>query len=658
MEELFLEVLNRSIAAGWMIAAVILVRLLLKNAPRRSFCLLWGLVGVRLVCPISLESVFSLIPSARTVPPQVAWEAVPQVDSGVAAVDLAVNRVLAGAAPDPAASVNPLQIWIFAAAVLWAAGMIAMALYGVVSWLRLRKKVAESVLLEGQVWICDQIPSPFLLGIFRPRIYLPSGLGKEEIPYVLAHEHAHLKGRDHWWKPLGFLILAVHWFNPLCWLAYGMFCRDLELACDQRVVRDWDLPRRKAYSQALLACSAPRSFLGAAPLAFGETGVQGRIRAVLENRKAGAVLIGAAAVACLVVALCFLTNPKEESTPSTQPDPAGASSQSEAYSAGEEPADSVIPLTQESADRFIQDTLSSLVMGSDGTLSFTVPQDIPVDEEGKTQPAITLSASFSPEPGTFSVQTLLDVETGWTRGQTYRGRLEEDRGELVQVTFAVFFITQEGPDTWRQYAANYLELTPPFAYDTAPTVEKASAAVRISGEETILDYRFQNAQGASVSLKLPDGWTVQAAPEEGEARYDAQPPAAVLLRDGQQAGTLCLYPFAVPTLAELEGVDPASSQLPMQIFATTSLGNHQGYEDYQVRKSWDTGAAATAIWWWQDLSQGGTAVNIPRQDQGCVLAYDWAVMPYYTEILLEPGTLTEEQLADLAGSMVIAPVQP
>ena len=654
MEKVFLAVVNMSVAAGWMILAVAAVRLLLRKAPRRIFCLLWGLVGVRLACPISLESVFSLLPTAQTVSPEIVLAVRPQLSSGVAPVDLAVNRLLLEAAPDPSASVNPLQIWAFVAAAVWLAGVGALVLWGLVSDLRLRRRVREGVPLEGRVWICDRVDTPFLLGIFRPRIILPSSLGEEERPYVLAHEKAHLERRDHWWKPLGWLLLTVHWFNPLCWLAYGLFCRDLELACDQKVVGGWELPRRKAYSQALLACSAPRFFPGGAPLAFGETGVRQRIRAVLENRQAGVWLRVAGAAVCLGVAVCFLTDP-----PGTGEEPVRSSLGEEgplAETAGTAARPSreegeTVPLTQETARQCIRETLSTLVVGSDGTVSFTLPETLPTDEAGATRLTITLNATFAPEPGTGWVQSLLDWETRWTGGQTYRGVLDQDHGELTQVMLRVAFMTQAGENQYQEYAAGFLELTAPFPYDTLPAGEEASVSVEGEGGDTLLRYRFQNREGAAISLPLPQGWT--AVPGE-DAAAGGYPPAVALLREGELAGTFCLYPLGSGDPAVLEEVDPASPQLPMAIFAALSLGNHQGYEGYQVQRSWATGAAAIALWRWQDLTQEGPAAAIPWQETDCVLAYDWAVMPYFAELrTAAPGLLSAGQLEAVAEGLAI-----
>ena len=313
MTDIFLGFLNRSLAAGILILAVVLVRLVFKKAPRWLLCALWALAAVRLVCPVSIESVLSLIPSAEPVQPEIIVSAQPAITSGIPAVDAIVNPPLAAAfTPSPAQSANPLQIWTFLAACVWLAGIAALLLYAAVSALRLRLRVRTAVRLEGKVYQSEFVSSPFILGVIRPRIYLPFGLEAGAQAMVLAHERAHLRRGDQLWKPLGYLILAAYWFNPLCWLAYILFCRDIEAACDEKVVRELGEGCKAAYSRALLACSVPRKLITACPLAFGETGVKARIRSVLNYKKPAFWLVLAAVLVSAAVAVCFLTDPKRE----------------------------------------------------------------------------------------------------------------------------------------------------------------------------------------------------------------------------------------------------------------------------------------------------------------------------------------------------------
>lgn len=315
MAEIFQKALNMSIAAGWLILAVIALRLLLRRAPKRFRLLLWAVVGLRLALPWSIESALSLIPSAQTLPEGIMLERAPVLDTGISALNGAINPGFTAAfTPELGASANPLQVLLPIAAALWMLGAAAMLLWALVSWLRLRKRVREAVRLEENVYECE-IASPFVLGLFRPRIYLPFSLENGERELVLAHERAHITAGDHIIKPLGWLLLAAHWYNPLVWLAYALFCRDIELACDERVVRSLSLSDRADYSQALLDLSRPRGGVRACPLAFGESSVKGRVKSVLCYKKPAFWLVLLAVVVCVGAAVCFLTDPKEEAEP-------------------------------------------------------------------------------------------------------------------------------------------------------------------------------------------------------------------------------------------------------------------------------------------------------------------------------------------------------
>lgn len=314
MDAVFLRLLNMSMTAGWLILAVTFVRLLLKKAPKWISCALWGIAAVRLICPFSLESSLSLIPSGEFLSPEtVQFAQEPFIDSGISYIDAAVNPAFGSSlAPAPGASVNPLQVWMLFGGILWGIGLAVMISYALASVWRMRRKVREAVPLRENIFLCDQAASPFILGIVRPRIYLPSGMEEIQRVPVLAHERAHLTRRDHWWKPLAYLLLSVYWFHPLVWAAYLLFCRDLELACDEKVIRAMDLEERKAYSRALVACSLPKRIVPACPLAFGEVGIKERVKKILYYKKPGFWITLGAAAACILVTICFLTNPKKD----------------------------------------------------------------------------------------------------------------------------------------------------------------------------------------------------------------------------------------------------------------------------------------------------------------------------------------------------------
>ena len=314
MSGIFLKLLNLSISASWLVLVVLALRLVLKRAPKWVNVLLWGMVALRLMLPFSIESALSLIPSAETLSPEVVqFDPAPTITSGVEFIDNAVNPSLSESfAAAPLASVNPLYVWIYLAGWVWLIGLAAMLAYALVSYLRLRRRVSASIPLRESIYVCDEVPSPFILGIVRPRIYLPSALDEAQRGSVLSHERAHLARHDHWWKPLGFALLAVYWFNPLLWLAYTLLCRDIELACDERVLRGMDAGQVKDYSSALLACSVPRRMLAACPLAFGEVGVGARVKNALRYKKPAFWVVAASVAVCVVVAVCFLTNPRTD----------------------------------------------------------------------------------------------------------------------------------------------------------------------------------------------------------------------------------------------------------------------------------------------------------------------------------------------------------
>ena len=311
MAAVFLKLLNLSISASWLVLAVLVLRLVSKRSPKWMNVLLWGIVALRLVLPFSVESALSLIPSAETVSPAVVqFDPAPTITSGVSVIDNAVNPSLSEHfAAVPTMSVNPLYVWTEIAGWVWLIGLGAMLLYALVSYLRLRRRVSVSLPVQDHIYLCDAISSPFILGVVKPHIYLPSGLDEVQRQNVLSHEQAHLARRDHWWKPLGFALLAVYWFNPVLWLAYALLCRDIELACDERVIRTMDESAVKTYSTVLLACSMPRKAVITCPLAFGEVGVKERVRNALRYKKPAFWVIAASVTVCIVVAVCFLTNP-------------------------------------------------------------------------------------------------------------------------------------------------------------------------------------------------------------------------------------------------------------------------------------------------------------------------------------------------------------
>lgn len=313
MDDVFLKLVNLSISASWLILAVLVLRVVLKKAPKWVMPLLWGVVALRLVCLFSIESALSLIPSAETIPSEIVTETREPVLYEQATLDIVTNPTLPSAAEVPVGvSRQQAQVDFNIYSVLWLAGMAALLVHALVSAGKLKRKLATAILLRDNIYESEFVDSPFVFGVVKPNIYLPMHMDEGTAAYVIAHEHAHLARRDHWWKVLGYLVLALHWFNPLVWVAYILFCRDIELACDEKVVKGLDGAARADYSQALLSCAAPKRAVAACPLAFGEGNIKTRVKSALHYKKPAFWVAAAAVLAVVIMAVCFLTNPRSE----------------------------------------------------------------------------------------------------------------------------------------------------------------------------------------------------------------------------------------------------------------------------------------------------------------------------------------------------------
>lgn len=305
MSAVFLKLLNISITAGWIVLAVVLLRFFLKKSPKWINCLLWAIVALRLLIPFHFESSLSILPSAEVIPQDIVTSQTPAINSGIPVVNTVVNPVLEEQAPFGMNLEAVLQ-W---ASLIWLAGVVLLVLYGVISALVLRLRVRASVKLQDRVYECDYVDFPFILGVINPKIYIPSGMKAEQLPHVLAHEQAHLKRLDHLWKPLGYLLMSVYWFNPLLWLAYILLARDIEQACDEKVIATMNSAQKKGYSIALAECGTQRRMVTVCPVAFGEVSVKTRIKGVLNYKKPTFWIVAASVIACAVASVCLLTDP-------------------------------------------------------------------------------------------------------------------------------------------------------------------------------------------------------------------------------------------------------------------------------------------------------------------------------------------------------------
>ena len=308
----FAELLNVSLTASLIALVVILIRFFMKKTPKWVTCILWGMVGLKLILPFSIESPLSLIPNKEPLPVADIYNTsalvsgnsyTSVVDSGSQIFDAFVGTAIRETSSEAVLKSNLSII-----ACSWLIGVAVMIAYSIISYHRINKKVEESAALKDNIWLCDCIGTPFIMGLIKPRIFIPSNIDETDIVFVIAHEKAHIKRKDHWWKPLGFVLLTLHWFNPILWIAYILMCKDIESACDEKVIKDKGLEIKKAYSNALINCSMPKRIISVCPLAFGETAVKSRIKSVLNYKKPALWLVIISLVVCVAVGIGFLTN--------------------------------------------------------------------------------------------------------------------------------------------------------------------------------------------------------------------------------------------------------------------------------------------------------------------------------------------------------------
>ncbi len=310
MNTFFLDILNMSFTASIAVIAVVILRIALKRAPKWITAMLWCVVAVRLICPISVESMLSIIPSSEPLPSEIITANSFNINTGIGIIDRPVNEYLDthyydGVTVPADSATGILQTF----SIIWLCGVAAMLIYAAASYIKMRLTVREAVKLDGNIYSCDSVETPFILGLIMPRIYLPSSISDADAEYVIRHEKAHIKRLDHIIKPFGFMLLSAYWFNPLLWVAYILLCRDIELACDERVIKQSGEDIKAPYSEALINCALPRRIIAACPLAFGEIGVKSRVKSVLNYKKPAFWIIIAAVIAIIISSVCLLTNP-------------------------------------------------------------------------------------------------------------------------------------------------------------------------------------------------------------------------------------------------------------------------------------------------------------------------------------------------------------
>ena len=443
MSAVFLKILNMSISASWIATTVLLLRLCLKRAPKWWNVLLWGLVAVRLMLPVSIESSLSLLPRAEVVSPAHIVPSVP----GKAA------PMIGGAAAIASGAKTQLPIWTILAWV-WLFGVLVLVLYTLVSTLRLRHQVREAVRLQGNIYQSEQVASPFVLGILRPKVYLPYHMDSREAQHVLAHEQAHLRRGDHFWKPLGFLLLTIHWFNPLMWLSYAMLCRDIELACDETVIRDLRREERADYMQALVACSVNRRRIAACPLAFGETGVKERVKSVMNYKKPTLWVMLLALALCVVLAGCFLTDPKDTNSDRTAAT-ASSSEEADPDTADSAPEESAQPAEQDALRESLSTTESDSLISDERIGQAVLEHYADTVQDGQIHVESHAILAQDDNDGMLTVYLLVLQETYSVDGETLT--LENGSYVPTAITFSIAASGDSPLEYWEPSDGSYTD---------------------------------------------------------------------------------------------------------------------------------------------------------------------------------------------------------
>ena len=484
MDALFLKILNMSIAASWLILAVILLRVFLKKAPKWINVLLWAMVAVRLLCPISFESSLSLVPNAEPIPQEIFMMEPPENHESAVFDPIENPNLPSVPSVSVDTSIEQIQWKSVFATFGWMFGMGVMFVYAAISYILVKRKVKASLHLRDNTWICDDIQTPFILGAIKPRIYIPSGTNEAQLPHIIAHENAHLKRRDHWWKPLGFLVLAIHWFNPLVWVAYILLCRDIELACDEKVIRDLNKSESISYSEALLSCSVNRKTIMVCPLAFGEVGVKERVKRVLNYKKPAFWIIIVAVIACIVLSVCFLTNPKRDSFAIRITIPAGTTREM---------------IYQEDfvySDEEISPLGNKITISAGDGLGDTEVVLMPIE--------VTEENAYEPTYLTLGMPVKMDVEKGaWFKiGISMQNPTEKDIDVYVEVEGIEVRISDESTPTSSSFDATLLEIRD--GYYLVEPVEgswELSSADRIEVPIKMLDPSLEPEVGDVIEIE-------------------------------------------------------------------------------------------------------------------------------------------------------------
>lgn len=655
----FIEMLlDMSIAGAFIAAVIILLRIPLRKAPRRYSYMLWAILGIRLLCPFSLPSPASLFNlfSASTDSGRMTFAvpgniAAPTGNITVTPAQTAVTVPTESHAEQP--DILPTVLfWV------WAAGAAAFAAYWLISWIGVRIRVKGAVRVEDGIYECGGISTAFVLGLFRPAIYLPTGLSARDREFIIAHERTHIRRRDYIIKPLAMLALGIHWFNPMAWVAFFLMVRDMEISCDERVIRNMDTDARKEYAAALLGMSVRQNRLSGV-LAFGESSIKQRIKSVLSPKKPTLWISIAAVILIAAAAVCLLTNSSrkpEESSPDTsttqsdsQPEPEIAVPQTtgESDSAPTEetsqasdsvPAQDIPELNEDNAAETVNSVLSSfwLRRNDNGAViaGFSMPDLIPQDPEGKTKLVISLGVDYYLGDGTYSHTRVLDYsELNPGEDFTTEVLAPEDDREFQSTMLRAAFMTEVDESVYSEYYADYVALDSDQIDAGTVTAPRAE----IDGDS--VHYYFSGDSWTVTLGDLPEGFTLAT-----EENHTAGIPVISIMSGGAQIGTMSMYSFGTTQPEELANVDPAGNTMPMQIYSGIGLSNMVDYGNgYLVVAHSPTGSTAVAF----PLDRDGNAVG------KCVYAFDYSKVPYFVMVSFDSGVVSDEQLTDIACSVVI-----
>lgn len=659
----FLDVLiNMSISGALIALVIMLLRIPLKRAPRRYSYMLWAILGIRLLCPVSLPSpvslfnLFSTESSGGRMTFNITETSPVTINPAVNIVTPPTGQNLPQHNAVSADNTGNVLFWI------WAAGAVIFAVYMLISFIRLSGRISGARHVSENIYECEGLPTAFVMGFFRPRIYLPAGLSGKDREFIIAHEKTHIRRLDFLVKPLAMLALGIHWFNPLVWVAFFMMVRDMEISCDERAVQNFSVEERKEYAAALLSMSIKQNRLTGV-LAFGESSIKQRIRNVLSPKKPTLWISIAAVILIAAAAVSLLTNSdKQPDSPQTDVSASQTDTSSETSSQPETTDDSRAETSEvtstpevssqpptevsqpalnetnavETVNAVLRSFKSEKTSTGFLTVSFDIPNQLPADPEGKTQLYISVSADYYLGEGTYSNERLLDRKV-FAPGGSWVGVIAapDDTRELQGVMLRAAFMTADDEDsqTYTEYYADYIQ---PSAEDLLSGVYDIAPA-RVEVTDSTLHYYFSGDDWSVKLGYLPAGLTLSAGTE-----HSAGIPEVSILKNGEKVGTLNMYSFGTTQPDDLTQIDTTSDILPMQIYSPIALSSMVDYANgYKVITSTATGNSAVA----HPVSQ--------EMETQAVYAFDYSQIPYFVMISLDDGTVTENELEAIARDIQI-----